>query len=196
MLFNDLTYRSLVSARASVPQEIEVSARTSTLAYLLDSGYVTTQVLAVTKLLDPRRDVISVMRLLNDVRSRRKVITREIYVSGTGFPYEPKPTESDSYTPSPEEAEFGLTTSNHNDWIQSYHLHETFDRLSRKNPSNRSREDVISDSVFKRLHSWLETPSIQKLDTLRDKFLAHAANATQRAGNKNEGVRFAELDEA
>ncbi len=77
MLFNDLTYRSVVSARNSVSPEIEISARTSTLTFLLDSGYVTTQVLAVLRLLDDRRDVISVTRLLKDVQKHRAVITRE-----------------------------------------------------------------------------------------------------------------------
>jgi hypothetical protein len=77
MLFNDLTYRSVVSARSTVSPEIEVAARTSTLTFLLDSGYVTTQVLAVLRLLDDRRDVISVTRLLKDVQRNRAVITRE-----------------------------------------------------------------------------------------------------------------------
>jgi hypothetical protein len=90
MLFNDLTYRSIVVARAAALPEVNVSAQASTLAYLLDTGYVTTQTLAVLKLLDDRRDVISVMRLLKDVQKNRSAITREIYVSSFGFPYDPQ----------------------------------------------------------------------------------------------------------
>src|SRR5258708_7587896 len=88
MLFNDLTYRSVVSARNTISPEIEVAARTCTLTFLLDSGYVTTQVLAVLRLLDDRRDVISVTRLLKDVQKHRSAITREIYVSSFGLPYD------------------------------------------------------------------------------------------------------------
>lgn len=196
MLFNDLTYRSVVSARSSVPQETEISARTASLAYLLDTGYVTTQVLSVMRLLDPHRNVISVMRLLMDVRSNRETITRENYVSGTGFPYKPAPPQSEAEDPSAEEAELGLSRTERHDWIYSHDLHQTFDRLSGTSSQNRSRTDTIPDSVFKRLNAWLNTEPIRNLETLRNKFLAHAANAAERGEAKNQGVKFAQLDEA
>jgi hypothetical protein len=88
MLFDDLTYRSIASVRESVPADDAISARSSTLAYLLDRGYVFTQVLAIQKLLDNREDVISVRRLLKDVRRHRGLITREVYVAGDGLPYD------------------------------------------------------------------------------------------------------------
>lgn len=78
MLFNDLTYRATVSVRASVNANVPISARSATLAYLLDEGYVVSQVLALQRLVDNRRDVISVKRLLKDVEKHRGLITREI----------------------------------------------------------------------------------------------------------------------
>jgi hypothetical protein len=194
MLFNDLVYRSLTSARENVPNTIEVSARTGTLVYLLDSGYVTTQVLAISKLLDDRKDVISVMRLLKDVERHRDVITRENYVSGRGYPYDPTPVH-DGPTQTRDE-NFGLSLPGQGDWIYSHHLHEQFDRLTGKNPSNRSRDDRIPKSVFKRLHEWLGSASIKRLDFVRDKYLAHSSNAAQRNGEKFQGIRFTEIDEA
>src|SRR5439155_4784372 len=79
---------SIASVRESVPTADVISAPSSTLAYLLDRGYVFTQVLAIQKLLDNREDVISVRRLLKDVRKHRGVITREVYVAGDGLPYD------------------------------------------------------------------------------------------------------------
>jgi len=196
MLFNDLVYRSVASARSSVPESVEVSARTGTLVHLLDSGYVATQVLAISKLLDTRRDVISVMRLLKDVESNRSVITRENYVSGRGYPYDPLPSGFDGLSPLPHGENYGLMSSKDSGWIFSHELHKTFDRLCGKDPARRSREDTIPKFIFKRLHSWLETDSIKKLDFVRDKFLAHSSNAAQRAGERFQGIRFAELDEA
>lgn len=196
MLFNDLTYRSVVSARSTVPVEIEVAARTSTIAFLLDTGYVTTQVLAVLKLLDDRRDVISVMRLLKDVQKNRAVITREIYVSSFGFPYDPLGWQSDGRELSGAVGVFGLEAPELTYWLQSHYLQETFERLSGKQPEERSRTDTIPNSVFKRLHAWLSTDSIRKLETIRNNFLAHAADAASREETKYEGIRFAELDEA
>src|SRR5450759_2357155 len=49
MLFNDLTYRAIVSVRASVDANLPISARSATLAYLLDHGYVVSQVLAIQR---------------------------------------------------------------------------------------------------------------------------------------------------
>lgn len=63
MLFNDLTYRAIVSVRESVDANATISARSPTLAYLLDQGYVLSQVLALQKLLDKRRGMVSVKRL-------------------------------------------------------------------------------------------------------------------------------------
>ena len=88
MLFNDLTYRACVSVRNLQGSDLEISAHSPTLAYLLDQGYVLSQVLSIQKLLDDGRGVISVKRLLKDVRKHRKLITREAYVAGDGTPYD------------------------------------------------------------------------------------------------------------
>jgi hypothetical protein len=196
MLFNDLTYRSVVSARSTVSPEIEVAARTSTLTFLLDSGYVTTQVLAVLRLLDDRRDVISVTRLLKDVQRYRAFITREKYVSSFDLPYDPLGWQKDGRELSGAVGVFGLEAPELTNWLQSHYLHETFDRLSGKRPDERLRSDTIPNSVFKRLHDWLSTESIRKLETVRNNFLAHAADEVSRGETRYEGVRFAELDEA
>ena len=52
---------------------------------------------------------------------------------------------------------FGLEASELSYWLQSQYLHERFDRLSGKRPEERSRNDTIPNSVFKRLHAWLST---------------------------------------
>jgi hypothetical protein len=189
MLFNDLTYRSIVSARSTISPEIEVAARTSTLTFLLDSGYVTTQVLAVLRLLDNRSDVISVTRLLKDVQGHRAIITREL-------PYDPLGWQKDGRELSGAVGVFGLEAPELTYWMQSHHLHETFDRLIGKRPEERSRNDTIPNSVFKRLHGWLFTESIRKLEPVRNNFLAHAADEASRGETRYKGVRFAELDEA
>jgi hypothetical protein len=91
---------------------------------------------------------------------------------------------------------FGLDAPELTYWLQSHYLHETFDRLSGRRPEERSRTDTIPNSIFKRLHDWLSTESIRKLETVRNNFLAHAADEVSRGGTRYEGVRFVELDEA
>jgi hypothetical protein len=46
MIFNDLVYRATLSVRESAADETAISARTTTLAYLMDRGYFLSQVLA------------------------------------------------------------------------------------------------------------------------------------------------------
>jgi hypothetical protein len=196
MLFNDLVYRSVTSARSTISPKTAVAARTNTLTFLLDTGYVATQVLAILRLLDDRRDVISVTRLLKDVQKNRSVITRENYVSSFGLPYDPLGWQNEDRGLSAAVGVFGLEAPELTNWLQSEHLHQTFDRLSGKSPGSRSRNDVIPNSVFQRLHAWISTDSILKLEKLRNNFLAHAADAASRDETKYAGVRFVEIDEA
>lgn len=65
-------------ARSKVAATTKLSARASDLVYLLDTGYVATQVMALLRLLDKIRGAVSVMRLLLDVESKRTTITREV----------------------------------------------------------------------------------------------------------------------
>jgi hypothetical protein len=51
-------------------------------------GYVATQVLAVRRLVDKRADVISLRRLIKDVRQNFGLFTRENYVCYDGQPYD------------------------------------------------------------------------------------------------------------
>jgi len=78
MMFHDLTYRSITSIRGSLSPDTQVSARSSTLAYIIDSRYLANQVLAVSKLVDSRPDVVSVLRLVKDIKKKRQKITHEI----------------------------------------------------------------------------------------------------------------------
>ena len=65
MMFLDLAYRTLAVARHKTDEESVVSAQSGLLAHFLDQGYVATQVLAIRRLLDGRKDVFSLRRLLD-----------------------------------------------------------------------------------------------------------------------------------
>jgi hypothetical protein len=182
MIFNDLTYRASVSVRESVAGGSAISAHSPTLAYLIDRGYVLSQVLAIQKLLDKGSGVISVRRLLQDVEKHRDVITREVYVSGDGHPY-----DCDSW---PEIYGFGDVRL-----FFSKLRHETFDVLSDKEASQRSREDTIRPSVFKTLNGWIDVPSADEIELIRNNFIAHSADAFKRGAYQFAGVKFSQIDE-
>lgn len=197
MIFNDITYRSVVSARGSSTGDFPVSSTNPTLAYLADQGYLLFQVLAIQKLLDRRPNVISIRRLLTDVRKNRDVITREVFVSGDGHPY-----DYNSWAMMPEWQDdpltrtWGLGSPHLGKYMVSKQLHETFDILSGKDPAQRGREDTIRQSVFKTLNSWIDTESAREIESIRNNFIAHSADAiTRNRSPQSSGVRFSQIDE-
>jgi hypothetical protein len=196
MLFQDLTYRSVTHVRGSVAATDNISARSSTLAYIIDTGYLANQVLAIGKLVDRRRDVVSMMRLVTDIQKHRTSITREVYVSGFGDPYDWEAYRA-GHDGDIEVQLWGLHAPGRARWLYSYDAHRRFDLLSGATPENRSRDDLIRSEIFNRIIGWLSIPAIDELKSLRNNFLAHASDALLR-GEKNpvKSMRFGQLDEA
>lgn len=195
MLFNDLTYRASASVRESVAGDIPISARNPTLAYLIDQGYVLSQILAIQRLLDDRPDVISVRRLLKDVRKNRAVITREAYVSGDGLPYDYNSWTGAVPQTDPEVQMWGLNAPGLAQYAISKQLHERFDALSGKQEDQRSRDDMILESIFETLMGWISVPSANEIGRIRHKFVAHSADALSRGLLQFAGVKFSQIDE-
>lgn len=194
MLFNDITYRATISVREPVT-DVAISARSSTLAYLLDQGYFVSQVLAIEKLLDNGGGVISLKRLLKDVGKHRKIITREIYVAGDGLPYDYDSWGEAIDTTNPMVQMCGIRAPGLVDFAVSKELHETFDLLSGKREHERTRDDVIRESVFKTLNSWVDSSSAREISTIRNRFIAHAGDAFRRGSYKLSGLKFSQIDE-
>jgi hypothetical protein len=84
----------LAVARQKTDEESVVSAQSGLLAHFLDQGYVATQVLAIRRLLDSRKDVFSLRRLLDNITTHQHLITREIYVCNDGLPYDSEAWQS------------------------------------------------------------------------------------------------------
>jgi hypothetical protein len=197
MMFHDLTYRSLTSIRASLSPATQVSARSSTLAYIIDSGYLTNQVLAVSKLVDSRNDVVSLWRLVRDIKKNRKMITREIYVAAFGDPYDPGARREEIDQTDPAAQILGLQAPGLSRWMYSHDAHKRFDVLAGVSREQRNRENLIRPVVFDRIIEWLSLPEIKQLEQLRHNYLAHAGDALKR-GERTimQTARFRELDRA
>src|ERR1039457_5487917 len=80
MISRDIGYRVLIKPRGDTPRDVNIAARNGLLGSSLDAGYAATQVLAIRRLLEGRSDVVSLQRLLNDIKRNRNLITRETYV--------------------------------------------------------------------------------------------------------------------
>jgi hypothetical protein len=193
MMFLDLAYRTLAVARQTKDEDPMVSAQSGLLAHFLDQGYVATQVLAIRRLLDGRKDVFSLRRLLDDLAKHRHLISREIYVCNDGLPY-----DSEAWQLLPqgvEERMWGIQAPGFGNYLSSRVRHETFDRLSGISPTARQRGDLIKEGVFQELKNWLANTAAEKLILLSHKFFAHAATQDSRGSLAYSGIALADVDE-
>ena len=94
MMWSDATFRALNKARGYASQQSPTGAVAPLLAEFLDQGFVATQVLAITRLIDKGSEVVSLWRLLDDIAENPNLITREIFVCFDGLPYDARAAET------------------------------------------------------------------------------------------------------
>jgi hypothetical protein len=184
MLLSEMSYRV---ARDDAAQEPASTLNIPLVAHLLNSGYLSSQVLATRRLLDKRSDVVSLRRLIDDIRENRNLITREVYVSFDGTPYDPALPELTTNGLQPADSPFSQ-------WNRSRVRQERFDRLSSVLAKDRSRDDLIHQSIFLKMDQWIESSGASKLITLSHKYLAHAAQQSTIGTAVPSGVSFAEVE--
>lgn len=138
MLHSEMSFRVVREEGAKDPSSM---LNAPLVVHLLNSGYFLSQVLATRRLLDSRKGVISLRRLIDDIRNNRDLITREVYVSFDGTAYAPERPELE--IPGLQPAESPISK-----WNLSRVRQERFDKLSKVFPENRARDDKIHKSVF------------------------------------------------
>lgn len=160
MLLSEMSFRVV---RDEVAQDPTSTLNIPLIAHLMSSGYFSSQVLATRRLLDGRPDVISLRRLIDDIRKNRNLITREIYVSFDGTAYAPELPELTS--PGLQAAD-----SPFSEWNRSRVRHERFDKLSKVSLEKRARDNKIHDSAFLKMDHWIDASGASKLVTLSHKY--------------------------
>jgi hypothetical protein len=187
--WNDVVYRCFNEARRLAPRSVPTAAIAPMLGEFLDVGYLSTQVLAISKLVernssDPKKAVISIRRLVDDLADHRALLTREIYICHDGLPYDPEPARQRWYAATlskpPRQRATWVATTGPEGWGNVDMMHSLFDRLSGTAPADRSRDDLIQPAVFEALSQGLDDPNIKGLLELRHKVVAHAADANNR----------------
>jgi len=188
IMWNDAAYRSLDEARRFASEGNPTAAVNGMFVEFIAQGYVSTQVLAICKITDrsdnnPKKGVISLRRLLDDIDNHRHLLTRENFVSYDGLPYDYAAVEQayiDSLTPE-ELAEIRwVPTKGPEAWGLSDRMHSAFDELSGVAADERTPTDLIHEDVFKTVKACFDEPILEKLRTNRNKFIAHAADKLSR----------------
>lgn len=156
---------------------------------MFDAGFIATQVTAIRRLTDkqpqgPDKGVISLRRLVEDIKSNRDFITREIHVAFDGLPYDYASIRDAWIEKRVSQKKASATfewmpTAGSEAWSMAELAHKNFDRLSGcSNPESRSRNDLIASKVFDLLIDRLDT--CQDVRKYTDKFVAHAAEPASR----------------
>ena len=206
MMWNDAAYRSLNEARRFASAENPTASVNGMLGEFIDRGYVSTQVLDICKVTDrsnndPKKGVISLRRLFDDIRDHRHLLTRENFISYDGLPYDyaaVRQAKLDNLKPE----EFGkvrwVSTKGPDGWSTSERMHNAFDNLSGIEVDKRTRTDSIHEDAFKTVETWFNAPILEKLRTHRNKFIGHAADdfSRQIAPLDRLGLSLDEIAEA
>lgn len=167
------------------------------LAEFVNQGYVANQSLGIRKQLErgkkgePGKQIISLRRTLDDVVSKKSIITRECYVCYDGLPYDYHPIQQEYFEHRFREideraelaadlpvASYGPPMKGPLAWSSSERRHEAFDRLSGKSPKDRSRDDEISPRIFCFLYKKIDEDVQHFRDVVQftHKYVAHAAD--------------------
>ena len=149
MVVSDITFRTVAYAAG---RDKESALHNNLVRQAFTQGYLATQGLTIRRLTDKRGDVISLPRLLRDVKSNLRLITREVYVSETGLPYE-----------------------------GDFRPHVRFDQLAGTRSDRRQRRDRIPRRVVDTIESWLDIDEIDEVVDWSHKFLAHAADFQRKS---------------
>ncbi len=187
LLWNDAVFRAFNEARRlSLEEKNDDVGLNGPVINLMDEGFVASQVMAIRRLsdpnfYDPKKAVISLRRIIDDIGDSLHIFTRENYVCFDGTAYD------------------GL--SHQKDGIDFMYLnwdrkHKNFDRLSGVSSSHRSRNDKLDNKIISSLRS--ELNACKDLRTYANKFIAHTSDNPGKAKltDRQKGITLNKLDEA
>ncbi len=132
LMFRDDAFFRLINEIRGIRLEAKDKSKglNGHLSELLDRGYVVSQSTAIRCLIDKRSDVISIGRLLDDLKEHQNLFTRINYITVENGLYDPK----------------DCTTDLNSCFCSA--SHDTFDKLSSTLPGSRTPDDLIGGTVF------------------------------------------------
>ena len=176
MVWNEVAFETLVKIADS---DQESALNNTLIRDAVLNGHVALQVLAIRRLTDTTRNVISLSRLLQDIRKHRKLLTRENYVAFDGLPYEPASVE-DPYFPTLGSGPNWLATTGPHAFSSAQRAHERFDQLSGVRSNERKREDCLPVRLLDTIEGWVESCDAKGIAKWSHSYIAHAGSQTRR----------------
>jgi hypothetical protein len=151
------------------------------LGQTLIDGQIATQVLAIRRLMDNgATDIISLRRLVKDLRRNFGLFTREHYVCFDGLPYDYEAVLHKELLECAGTGPFWASTAGPGAHGTSRMAHEQFDRLAGIDPRMRSRDDRLPVSLLETVERWLDDSGADDLAKWSHAYLAHAGGPEAR----------------
>ena len=185
LLWNDTVFRAFNEATRIAVEDNKVgTGLNGPLVNLMDEGFVASQVMSIRRLSDrnfdnPKKAVISLRRLVDDIADNLDTFTRENYICFKGTAYDGLSHEKDGIN-----------------WMHWSRKHEIFDRLSGVPKDFRTRKDTLKKEFISSLRS--ELSKCNDLRTYANKFIAHTSDSLGRARltDNQKRITLTKLDEA
>ena len=177
MAWNDVLFRTLSRIGAT---DQGSGLHNPFLTEALVEGHIAIQILAIRRLMDKGNNVISLWRLLKDMKKHIGLFTREIFIAYDGLPYDYEAVQRRVMAAHIYKGAFFGAKSGPDAHWPSKRAHEIFDRLAGIDPGNRSRDDCVPLARIETLERWLIESDADKLVSWSHKFLAHAAERKSR----------------
>ena len=165
-LFGDHTvYRTFNEARRLSKETNNPSTGLQgTIIDLLDRNFMDSQAIAIRRLTDQRKDVVSLRSLINEIKGNIRLYIRENYVCYDGISFDEAPNDD------------------HHVKHLRHSRQRRYDYLSGKDKGNRSRDDKLSSAVLTKMEEEV-TKDFGITEEVRlyvNKWVAHAAAQNNR----------------
>jgi hypothetical protein len=178
MIWTDVSFKMLTQFAIN---DEDNALNNTLLGQALIDGHVATQVLAIRRLMDSRNsDIISLRRLVKDLRRNFHLFTRENYVCFDGLPYDYEVALRKEMLAHVGKVPFWGETSGPGAHGTSRMAHEQFDRLAGIDLAKRSREDRLPLSLLATIERWLDESGADELTQWSHAYLAHAGGPESR----------------
>ncbi len=177
MMLDDTLFRTINEARRVAQENPRRSVEfNGIVGRLVDRGYVHIQLMSIRKLVSRRRSDVSLHTLLTDIKRHRNLITREIFVSYDGLPYEFEALQQREIEKQLRKANGRMASWSSPSWgPRAYGAaerhHNQFDRLSGVTAGERQRTDLIQNSNFSSLFGMLR--ECEKMERVASETIAH-----------------------
>jgi hypothetical protein len=177
MLIGDMTFQTLAVAAEA---DKDSALNSPIIQRGLLQGYAATQGVAIRRLVDTSKKVISLRKLLDDIKNNIRLLTRENYVSGSGLPYDADRAVREGLT---NNAATGFwANTGQMAFMRSMQAHGAFDRLTGTQSGPRDRSEKIPKRLIDTIETWLKEKEIEDVVDWSNKCIAHAADQASYQG--------------